>query len=233
MKRNPIFKIIRTYFTKQQLFYSLFFALIVITISSCKDECDKVNTRYEITPELKAFYFKKGTYWVYEDTVNHVVDSQFVCADTCGFDYTTTKGDKGAYCQLLVEFFRSIITSQLSSGNIDSLYFGSHGSYYISNEVLSIGYPYQGGNVILWPNADVGKTFNSYRFNGIANQNVNGVDYKNTYWSSVILGATTNNYLKYNTDYFVTPKIGVVKKVEFGTPTGTRTWLLKRYFIQS
>ncbi len=205
-----------------------FFAL-----SSCRDECDKVTTRYDITPALKDFYFKKGTYWVYEDTANHVVDSQYVYADTSGFSYTTTKGNKGGYCQLMVEFYHVRVASSLSIGDKDSFDFNSFGSYYSKQEDLSIGVAYRGSNTVLWLNAEVGKTYNSYRFNGIGNQNVNGVDYKNTYWSSVILGATTNNYLKYNTDYFVTPKIGVVKKVEFGTPTGTRTWLLNRYFIQS
>lgn len=234
MKRIPIYKAIRTYFTKPQLFYPLFFFLIVITINSCKDECSKVTTRYDITPELKDFYFKKGTYWVYEDTTNHVVDSQFVYSDSIGYSYSTTRGEKGGYCSVSHQFFGSYVQSNFSTGKIDSFKYGTYanGIYELLLIITRVSKPYN-ANIILWLNKPVGQIQSNIKYNGIVTQNINGLSYNNVYWYSVIVGTGLGpDYFKYNTDYYFVPKIGVVKKVEFGTPSGTRTWMLKRYFIQ-
>ncbi len=201
-----------------------FFAL-----SSCRDECDKVTTRYDITPALKDFYFKKGTYWVYEDTVNHIVDSQYVYMDS--FTYSQTKGTNGGYCDVSYQFFKCNVQS-IIAGVKDSFQYGTF-SNSVSNSHLVISKQYN-GNTVLWLNKPVGQIQSNIRYNGAIFQNINGVIYSNVYWYSAIIGTGIGvDYLKYNTDYYFVHKIGVVKKVEFGTPSGTRIWMLKRYFIQS
>lgn len=231
MKRNPIFKIIRTYFTKQQLFYSLFFALIVITISSCKDECDKVNTRYDIAPELKDFYFKKGTYWVYEDTVNHVVDSRSVYSDTIGYQYGSTKTVDGSYCSVGNQFFNYYVQSTRDFGNDTFLTASIAGNLSSTIVVSGVGVPFT-ANIVFGLNTNIGQLHPNIIYNGLIYQKINGISYNNVYWYSIIIGkGSGNDYLKYNTDFYYVPKVGVVKKVEFGTPNGTRTWALKNYSV--
>lgn len=211
---------------------TIFIAIYVVcffALSSCKDECSKVTTRYEITPVLKDFYFKKGTYWVYEDTANHVVDSQYVYMDSFSYSYGQTKGENGGYCEVRYQFFKYNIQS-IIAGVKDSFQYGTFANS-VSNSHLVISKQYN-GNTVLWLNKPVGQIQSNIRYNGTIFQNINGVDYSNVYWYSAVIGTGIGlDYLISNTDNYFVPKIGVVKKVEFGTSTGTKVWLLKNYFI--
>lgn len=60
----------------------LLFILLVIGILSCKKEeyipkgptCNDPGTKY-ITPEISGFKFKKGSYWVFVDSVTMITDT--------------------------------------------------------------------------------------------------------------------------------------------------------------
>lgn len=203
-------------------------------LDGCKDPCGKTN--YPLSSELRDLYFKKGTYWIYQDSATLEMDSQYVYQDTfyrISSDYrTTTNSGRVIECNHHFESYYYSLTSH-QNGTITFIHYGA-GSDDFANSAESLVIVGAGNysNPIYWPNKAVGKIYGNISYNGIRNISIDGSTYNNLKWFSCFIGQSPNtDFLKYNTDFYFAPKIGIVRKVEFGTPTGTRVWLLKRKSI--
>jgi len=52
--------------------------LLLVAVNSCKNPCKGVQIYLQIDSRLLNYVFKPGSYWVYQDTVDGIIDSQFV-----------------------------------------------------------------------------------------------------------------------------------------------------------
>jgi hypothetical protein len=54
-------------------------AFAVILISLLCSSCEKCVHQYEATdPRISSCFFKVGSYFIYSDTTDHIIDSQYV-----------------------------------------------------------------------------------------------------------------------------------------------------------
>ena len=107
-----------------QLFkYGLLFLWVVLSINSCRDK-DPTKPGYQRKPPMKEFYtfrmtevkdyvwFKPGTYWIYKNTKNNLLDT--VTCTSFYYDSVTIKGTYDYSKHITLNYDRLEITSYSS-----------------------------------------------------------------------------------------------------------------------
>ena len=96
----------------------IYLLLICLSIAGCKKE-ETTQTKYDKRmPQqmLDYGYFKKGTYWIYEDTVSKAMDSVYVFEDYYIIDTLPKENTYGLETGIYDEFF---VNTHSSHFNVD------------------------------------------------------------------------------------------------------------------
>lgn len=215
----------------------LLLALLLISMSGCnlntiEERCKAKHHELNkyIDNELKDYFFKEGTYWVYENTVTHEIDSQYVYKtkhyfqingknSECGptyveayflYVYDTVQGYKN--CDVSYGFTIYGIGQSGFDYQNDALS-SSTGVYYSASVLPSEVYLPSPGSI----NIGTNNFYNIKAFHIVP---------------EVYMPGFTSDDLRYTTDFYFSPKIGIVSRVEYDTPNGTVEWNLKRWHIE-
>jgi len=189
--------------------------IIIIATTLFFQSCQKCNTYYHSDPVIVSSFFKTGSYFVYSDTADHIIDSEYVCKYTylvngiflTKEDACLTYGDELSMSQLSFHngsFYDKIYSDgsappHLSiTDSLGHLFSASAYNYSFDLSVLS-NFPVSG--------------------------NIYPTVYKDSSAYSAIVGSDT-----VPTDLYFAPNYGIVKRVEH-RPTGDVSWDLIRYNI--
>jgi len=211
----------------------LFSSLALLIMLSCKK--DNANTpNYDISIPQEVYdyaYFKKGSYWVYEDSATHVLDSIYVTKDSSG-TWKVLKESGLGYTGSFGWF----------TNDMHSSYSGWDYRVWIS-QIWAIGKS-QSRTYIERSKPSVPTVTNLYFNNkftaGYKEQHQYGLY---TFWYSynkyIVLNDTFDNTIcvqsdknaaesMNNTYYYISKRVGIIKKVLVDSQ---RVWNLKRYHI--
>ena len=192
---------------------NIFFASLIISVACFTPSCNKckdVGGYYPDASQLKKYSFKRGSYWVYQDSITGIIDSQSV------YDYTaqnnvvlgyTTGANADIFCPVSTDAFNLSIASFWNMVLHDSIFFSTEGDVYVSES----DNPYNQFHL---------STEASYN-HLIVNFTVSGHTYPKVYLST--------SYV--NSQMFFVDSIGVVKWVFNDTINGQHTWSLLRYHV--
>lgn len=206
-------------------------ALLVIAVLLLASSCDRYKcngngtdqhyTVY-INSELKNYFFKPGSYWVYETSALPYTDSVFVTAYDHSFHYTNNSVDLDCgftaeenYVMKYDQILGASVLNNLTWTFTDNSIHQKMMVYYVQ---LASG----PGAAGVW------------RIAVDTNIIVAGIDYTSAKvfrYDSLVLaqpGQIVIDEFEYTTDYYWCPRVGIIKKVEYGTPQGTREWHLVR-----
>ena len=189
------------------------FVVILISLSCCG--CRKCGSPDNPTDSrVSSCFFKVGSYFIYNDTTDHIIDSQYV------FLYSYQPN-----------FFPSVsdgCTSYTNSYNMQMISY-RNGLLYDTISSLCDASP----GYVAWSHG-AGSSASAYypgmdsSFNNFV---VDGHVYPTVYLTGdVIYGVTPASNIQ--VDYYFAPGYGVVKRVEHRT-TGDVSWDLIRYHITS
>ena len=190
---------------------AVIFVMILISLSYCScNSCANVDKPTD--PRVSACFFKVGSYFIYNDSIDHIIDSQYVFQYSYRPNFLPSMYDN---CTLYINQYQMWETSYrngLLYDTISSLCNTSPGSVAWSHGVGSSGGEYD-------PRMDTS-------FNSLA---VGGHIYPTVYLTGeVIYGITVASDIL--VDFYFAPGYGVVKRVEH-RPTGDVSWDLIRHHI--
>lgn len=187
--------------------FAIFICIISICmIQSCQNCSNPVSTPDPVT---KSMFFKAGSYFVYNDSTDHITDSQYVYYYNYGIDPTSSILIDGCW-----QSYDQINMTEISYRNslfYDSIY--ESGVIYISDSKrfwISGGYVY--GADLIVPNP----------------MTVNGILYPAVYKGYQQLIVDNSDTIP--TDLYFASNYGIIKRVEH-RPTGDVSWDLIRYHI--
>ena len=193
-------------------------------------KCSDANTIKLPKDMLDFFYFKRGTYWVYQKDSTDQIDSVWVvddnmgtedpksakqdcgcgqgkCYQTAGCVFNSTESVKANRNMLIYKFFYSAIDPQHLSSNISETYFNGTEEY--------AAYHYYNNDTILLPNSHcVANKIHSY---------TNG----NKIYNDCLYIKYDNTVFNWNKEIIYSRNIGMIKYIK-GDNT---TWQLVRYKI--
>ena len=195
------------------------FLFLVIVLPSCRN-CNYSYPDYTIDPGTKSLFAKSGSYFVYHDSIDHIIDSQYVNS----YKYTIGAvgvGDLFDGCGATADELKIIQLSYRNGLFYDSIYLaasistfnsplGSSISYYEGSQISQAGFVYSSDLYI--PNSlTVGGTLYPTVYKG--------------YQQRIIHNSDT-----IPTDFYFAPNFGIIKRVEHRS-TGDVSWDLIRYHI--
>ena len=184
----------------------------MILISLLCNSCEKCVHIYEATdPRISSCFFKVGSYFIYSDTTDHIIDSQYVFL----YSYLPNSVVLGGECSTYANEYNMMQSSYRNGLLYDTIYTSTPSARapnYLFYGVGTIG----GIDGSYYPNLDT--SYNNFFVGGNAYATV----YK-----------VPNCQLLYDTiptDLYFASGYGVVKKIEHRT-TGNVSWDLIRYHI--
>jgi hypothetical protein len=175
--------------------------------------CQNCNTYYHSDPVVVSCMFKIGSYFVYNDSTDHIIDSEYV------YQYTYhINGVELTYEDNCLTYGDVLSMSQLSFHNgsfYDKIYSdGSAPPHFFLYDSLRYDYSFPGWTFAL-----------SVLSNFSVSNNIYPTVYKDSSVYGTLVGTDT-----IPTDLYFAPNYGIVKKVEH-RPTGDVSWDLIRYHI--
>lgn len=204
-------------------------SLLLLGMGACNPCKDHVDVYYT-SEEIKPYLFKTGTYWVYEEQTTGKIDSQTVYfhkyelgvlgihPDKCGSTYEeryiysvydTVIGVSAKKYHYHNNASLTISGLTISGINLNNSY--DAWPIYISN--FEIGDSNMRAKLIQRP---LSVTINSVLFNDVS-----------------VFRIDTSSQMEYVTDYFWSPHIGVIRRIEYDTPDGNLTWdLINKNIVQ-
>jgi len=202
----------------------LIFILAVTSILSCKKDSTEVTyyTTYMNAAMLTKYFFKPGTYWVYENQ-NSLLDSVIVTSDTNGF--TTIPCPHGCPGGIITrdEFYKMNLLD--ITNNIASNY------YYMSDYIKLNGggeYSQEGQPVFIYEKPV------DYSFNGATvvdkydSMNVLGTKYYDITKMKITASLQFQREFVFDTYLYFAANFGIIKKEIDDSIKGYQTWNLKR-----
>jgi hypothetical protein len=218
---------------KNYIIAFMFIILVFGTISSCKKgDCTGVTTYSTIDTRLSNYFFKVGSFWVYQDSASGLIDSQTVVGYTYALhqlDSTPTSGGGSpshSYCGPFYFDILSMIVIDFKNGMTDSILCSSSGEG-ISIESLN-------------PNSDLGEDIFNLNsadpgtrllyLGSISTFFQNATNFNNVQVFQSQYSPLYSYYFTCNTDLYFCSGFGIIKKIEH-TSGGDRVWQLKRFHL--
>ena len=205
----------------------LFTFLALASIIGCRKDSNKItyHTTYVNDTILTKYFFKQGTYWVYENQSNFL-DSVIVTSETNGFTTIPCPHCCPGGGSSRDEFYKMNLLN--FTNNIVSNY------YYESNYIKLNG----GGEY-----GQLGQPI--FIYNGAVNHSFNGATIIDKYDSMTLLGTKFHNITKmkitaelqyqneflFDTYLYFADDFGLIKKEINDTINGFQSWNLKRSHI--
>ena len=193
----------------------LIFFISTFTLASFQS-CKNCNSYLNLDSRAVECVFKVGSYFVYNDSSDQIIDSEYVYQYTYHInsdilyyrDDCYTYGDELSMSQS--SFHNGVLYDKIYTDNSGPEGIGTYDSlrYYYSSP--SFFYPYT-------------DTFISNNF--VVSGHVYPTVYKNNYPASTVKNGDT-----IPTDFYYAPNYGIIKRVEH-RPTGDVSWDLIRYHI--
>ena len=245
----------------KKLFFLLSLATLLLVLHSCKNNpCAYVVNYPKLDPRLPNYFYKVGSYWVYRDSANGTIDSQYVCyylyrthyrnpIDTPNKAYlpvSISGAPSSTYCgPYYLDDIRMKINSYLSGVFKDSFNF-----YAISQGDKSAAlWEYSPPNsqtsavtefILEWSQTGIlnccyrlspqGDTTGTWYRGTQPTISSGNYNFQNVYQWTVQIGDGTCPWFTYPTDLYLVPDSGIVKMVQH-LPTGDVVWDLINYHI--
>jgi hypothetical protein len=192
---------------------TLVLLMILISLSYCS--CNRCGSGDNPTdPRISSCFFKVGSYFIYSDTTDHIIDSQYV------FLYSYKPNSIPIIYDMCTEYDNQYEMWEASYRNsllYDSIYSAcnsSPGYLYLRDGINSSG-------TSTYYNPGMDTLFNNFFVDGYVYATV----YKT---EGIIYGINVASNI--TLDFYFAPGYGIVKKVEH-RPTGDVSWDLIRYHI--
>lgn len=201
--------------------------LALALLIGCKKESKEITyyTTYVNTAMLTKYFFKPGTYWVYEDQSNFN-DSVIVTGGTNGF--TTIPCPHGCPGGVITRYEYYEMNLFDFTNNITS----NH--YYMSNYIkLNGGGEYgQLGQPIFMYDRAVNYSFNGAKvIDKYDSMTVSGIKYYNITKMKITASLQFQKEFLFDTYLYFADNFGIIKKEINDTINGYQTWNLKRSHI--
>lgn len=214
--------------------------LIVMTMFafSCKPETEKIEEYFTISDEFKSYtYFKKGSYWVYQninskqkDSIS--IDSAVTYLGVNGLDLDDNEPFK---YDAIEEFFKGSEEMNYWKWEIAASNTATGSSYL--NELLRLYFKNGMYHIILYPRVSSGEEVifggkdGTYETVGkLGSYTVNGVTYEEVYHTRVLDTYTQEESYVY--DFYIAKNFGIIRQV-ISNKGNTDTWdLIKSNIIQ-
>ena len=198
--------------------------LLLIFSYSCikNEEINSTNYAY-ISEELKEnLIFKQGSYWIYENNINELDSIVLIDIDS---GYTSTCPDNAC---AINEYIKLIYKNTTQNFTYNHYYLRNFIRYNGGGDWGQDGQPiYVGGY-----NIDEG-------FNGVVlTDKYDSIEIMNrVYYDVEVMTISASfqyqNEFDFNTDFFFSPHIGIIRMVTHYTIDESQTWNLKRYKIEN
>ena len=198
---------------------NIFFASLMISISCFTPSCNKckdVGGYYPDASQLKKYSFKSGSYWVYQDSITGIIDSQsvyyYTVQNNVVLGYTTgANGD--IYCPVSTDAFNMSIASFWNGVLHDSVFIGNQNGVSATEVLVN----YYGTQPVygFWIDGNGSQTAM------LTSLTVSGTTYPTVY----------RDFSSYNSVIYHVDNIGVVKWVFNDSISGQHTWNLLRYHV--
>lgn len=234
---------------------------ILLLMSSCKSNpCKDVETYDNFIPGLTDYFYKAGSFWVYMDSVDDIVDSQYVYSYSLRTHYRNPL-DTPNKLYLPVGIGPSLSSNYCGPYFLDSVYMNiasvQNGRSYDtitycspgSSDIAIFGHnvPYQRssgtGFFVDWtklgflnccdyvyPIGSSADTTGSWYGGVLANINSGPYIFNNVSLWTFLIEDGTCPRLAYKTDFYIKPGYGTVKMVQH-LPTGDKKWDIINYHI--
>ena len=190
---------------------AVIFVMILISLSYCScNSCANVDKPTD--PRVSACFFKVGSYFIYNDSIDHIIDSQYVFQYSYRPNFLPSMYDN---CTLYINQYQMWETSYRNSFLYDSIYSSCNTTpgYIAWGEV--------GNYLVTSYDPGMDTSFNNFFVGGHIYPTVyktGGRIYGVTLASDIIV------------DFYFAPGFGVVKRVEH-RQAGDVNWDLIRYHI--
>ncbi|MBS1636220.1 MAG: hypothetical protein JST26_09910 [Bacteroidetes bacterium] len=216
----------------------LFLMLVLTACQKCKKDPEaKPNYHFEIPQELWDYgCFKPGTYWVYEDSISHIIDSVWVfkanggnktISESNDYPYTGTFGWYSCWSESSYDHYQyenwvdQTWNVNYSDKSITAL---NREKYSTANS------SYNTGQTILMANANLNKKLGTYPdyteyvylYNIYSENGLNFSSVEKWYNSKSIIDD------KQNTNYYIARNIGIIRREQADS---NHVWKLVRYHI--
>ncbi len=209
-----------------------FLYILLMLIISCKDDkgaeraiCSVGNTVKIPTDAVRRFYFKDSTWWIYEDSVTHILDSMWVVGSTHESSNNIAGHKLYKRCYELFDYEIKNIQEQRILVSLEPNGVNEEGEY--SNEFFRVEFNIlpKLGNPSYYNFILKGDIYENPGANGDTLIFINNLNVKNRNYRDVIhlsnLQSTTNVY----TDVWFADSIGLIK---YQLSNGSK-WELLRY----
>ena len=196
--------------------YIILLFTFFIIISCNKDEDSSSSYGYyKISESLYPLVFDIGSYWIYEDTDNLLVDSIIIVDLEIGTYVMVSTSGQGATGE---EQFFNLTYSSTIFGQYEEQIIGG----IISRGLVYGGYIYISGH-------NVGVEVNNARISAIYDSLV----IKNVIYRNVVkMEISQDRYIDSDMNFYYVDSIGVIKKEIFEDDAITETWELLRFDTQ-
>ena len=203
------------------------FPFIILFFSLLFDSCRKCNRDQQLDPIVQSCFFKVGSYFIYNDSVDHIIDSEYV------YQYVYARGQGlGGYTQENCNYSSDWVYMSQSSFRNGLTYDSVHT---LSNFLNAINmynskhYLYH-TNSRNEPSGSEMTVYNTtYATTKYYNFLVGGKVYPTVYESQIAISIMDNSDTIPISFYFA-PNYGIIKRIEH-RPTGDVSWDLIRYHI--
>nr|MBK9652245.1 hypothetical protein [Bacteroidota bacterium] len=225
--------------TKSSFRLSFLFFVICFSIAGCKKE-ETTQTKYDKRmPQqmLDYGYFKKGTYWIYEDTVSKAMDSVYVFEDYYIIDTLPKDNPYGLEAGIYDEFYLKTHSSHFNldyyylanssrvANNVSYMLVRGYTSLFFHGETSCFRYIFEKGKVYYGESNVPEITDSVICINANFSEQIN-----QHYFTRVATFKQTANYIedKSLTLFSFSCRIGIIKKEIIKR---NEYWILIRYNI--
>lgn len=197
-------------------FVSLIFGLICL-LSSCAKQCQTGQYNASASNPIKSYFFKPGSYWVYQDSASGIIDSQSVYNYYARYDIIVGEyySGNGGTCNDYGDAFYMYTASFWNGVAHDSIGF--------SNAFIGLG----GFNIQI-SFSSITSENDIYSFSSLGNQNTTLTNFS---VGGQIFPTVYRDNSIFNSQIYHVQNVGVVKWVFNDTINGQRTWNLLRYHV--
>lgn len=216
----------------KQLFLFTLLCLTLLVLHSCSEDeenpnCGNPYTRME--QGAANYLFNDSSYWIYQNTSSLEIDSQVVFY-SCR--YTRPTGKPASGCEVPLTYEWNYYVEQHVYGDIDSFAFTCIAPYkfYYFSRPFTISTPtllrMQIGDL------DMNEGDNNETITFLEQYDslvIGDSTYSNVSVFHILAVAQPVAAFPYEMDLYFAPNIGIVRKVEYNTPSGTQMWDLVRY----
>lgn len=194
-------------------------AIIMLSIQSC-NKCG--NTYTPVNHQIYNCFFKVGSYFIYQDSVDQIIDSEYVCY--YNFSPKTLQPELTRDgCQFYQDYLMMSQISFLNGVLYDTLGSSveSPSGLVVFNQKWLNGKGISGIGIGNSPELNLGDFINNYSVAGTTYP----VVYRGTPQGILVEGMDTVPI-----DIYFAPDYGIVQRIEH-CPTGNVSWNLIRYYV--